>query len=58
MEISRLPIRINHNAKSGAINAPLKKRPRKHPKKLFSPHNKVLKMPEDLRSHYEKNNKK
>ena len=53
-----MPIRINHNAKSGAMNAPLKKRPRKHPKKLFSPHNKVLKMPEDLRSHYEKNNKK
>ena len=34
------------------------KRPRKHPKRLFSPHNKELKMPEDLRSHYEKNNKK
>lgn len=34
------------------------KRPRKHPKKLFEPHNKNLDMPEELRERYSKNNKK
>ena len=34
------------------------KRPRKHPKKLFEPHNKALDMPEHLRKRYDKNNNK
>ena len=34
------------------------KRPHKHPKKLFIPHNKPLTMPEDLRLRYDKNNYK
>lgn len=34
------------------------KRPRKHPKRLFSPHNKELDMPESLKERYEKNNNK
>lgn len=33
------------------------KRPRKHPKYLFEPHNKDLDMPEDLQKRYEKNNR-
>ena len=33
------------------------KRPRKHPKRMFSPHNKDLDMPDNLRERYEKNNK-
>ena len=34
------------------------KRPRKHPKRLFEPHNKRLDMPESLKKRYEKNNHK
>lgn len=34
------------------------KRPHKHPKRMFSPHNKSLIMPENLRQRYEKNNSK
>ena len=34
------------------------KRPHKHPKRMFAPHNKNLTMPEDLRQRYEKNNVK
>ena len=34
------------------------KRPRKHPKKLFKPHNKKLNMPNHLKERYSKNNKK
>lgn len=34
------------------------KRPRKHPKRLFEPHNKTLDMPEHLRQRYDKNNLK
>lgn len=32
------------------------KRPHKHPKRMFAPHNKSLTMPENLRQRYEKNN--
>ena len=34
------------------------KRPKKHPKRLFSPHNKKLDMPDDLKKRYDKNNHK
>ena len=34
------------------------KRPHKHPKRMFAPHNKNLTMPEDLRQRYAKNNVK
>ena len=34
------------------------KRPHKHPKRVFEPHNKNLTMPEDLRQRYDKNNHK
>ena len=34
------------------------KRPHKHPKRMFAPHNKNLIMPEHLRQRYEKNNHK
>ena len=34
------------------------KRPRKLPKRMFSPHNKELSMPDYLKERYEKNNKK
>lgn len=34
------------------------KRPRKHPKRMFAPHNKHLDMPEWLKERYEKNNAK
>ena len=34
------------------------KRPRKLPKRLFSPHNKRLNMPKELRERYERNNEK
>lgn len=34
------------------------KRPHKHPKRMFAPHNKNLTMPEYLRQRYEKNNVK
>jgi len=34
------------------------KRPRKHPIKVFEPHNGGLTMPEDLRQRYDKNNHK
>lgn len=34
------------------------KRPHKHPKRMFAPHNKNLTMPEDLRERYDKNNHK
>lgn len=34
------------------------KRPHKHPKRMFAPHNKNLTMPENLRQRYEKNNLK
>lgn len=34
------------------------KRPRKHPKNKFSPHNKKLNMPENLQKRYEGNNNK
>ena len=34
------------------------KRPRKHPKRLFAPHNKDLSMPEHLKERYDKNNHK
>ena len=34
------------------------KRPRKHPKRLFKPHNKELDMPDKLKQRYEKNNRK
>ena len=34
------------------------KRPHKHPKRMFAPHNKNLILPENLRQRYEKNNDK
>lgn len=34
------------------------KRPRKHPKKMFEPHNKSLDMPDFLKNRYDKNNKR
>ncbi|MDE5563217.1 MAG: hypothetical protein K2J01_06725 [Clostridiales bacterium] len=34
------------------------KRPHKHPKRMFAPHNKSLTMPEHLRLRYDKNNQK
>lgn len=34
------------------------KRPRKHPKRMFEPHNKNLAMPAALKERYEKNNRK
>lgn len=34
------------------------KRPHKHPKRMFAPHNKSLIMPEHLQQRYEKNNSK
>lgn len=34
------------------------KRPRKHPKRMFEPHNKDLAMPDFLKERYEKNNHK
>lgn len=33
------------------------KRPRKHPKRMFEPHNKKLDMPKYLKDRYKKNNK-
>ena len=50
--------RIYPNPDKDDPNPMYLKRPRKHPKKLFEPHNKDLDMPERLRERYDKNNKK
>ncbi len=49
---------ISPNPDSDDPNPMYLKRPRKHPKRLFKPHNKDLDMPEELRKRYDKNNHK